>query len=328
MEADDRGADAVADPDAVLLVDGQMERGEQAAGVVQRVLALVLAVDARLGRIALRQMHDLALALVHRPDVAGARDDDALHLAELAVDGPAVRRRQRLAALDRSGRCSGWHSRSPRPCPARRSASPKPTPEQAAAGEAGGHRRQRLAVRGELRQVAVPQDGLVLRADDEVVADPGIALAVEHQLAAAAVAAAGELQRQHPGARGEAQVGHEGRGAHLLARGHRIEGIQQREQPVRLMRRVARDGLGHGQRVGGHGPGRRRCGGEQLRAGIRGDLRGAAGEQAGQRGEVRHASASASCSARPESSCHSRRWRGRRSSARCRRRCAAPAASP
>ena len=104
-------------------------------------------------------------------------------------------------------------------------------------------------------------------------------LAVDHQLAAAADAAAGELQRKHPRARREGEIGHEGRSAHLLAVRHRIERIQQGEDLVRLMRRIPGDGLGGRQCVGGHHAGRRGRRSEELGAGIGSDLRGATGEQ-------------------------------------------------
>src|SRR5262245_66537766 len=70
-----------------------------------------------------------------------------------------------------------------------------------AAGEAGGDRRERLAVRIELGGIALPQCISALPTDGEIVADPKVALAVEHRLAACAIAAAVELVRQSAGAR-------------------------------------------------------------------------------------------------------------------------------
>ena len=88
-----------------------------------------------------------------------------------------------------------------------------------------------------LRRVALPERVLPLPADGEVVADPEVALAVEHRLAAGAIAAAVELQRQHPGARREAQIRHVGHGEHRLARRDRVERLEQREQPLGLVPR-------------------------------------------------------------------------------------------
>ena len=82
----------------------------------------------------------------------------------------------------------------------------------ATTSEAGGDRRDWLAVRGELGRVTLPERVLALPAGRKVVPDPEVAFAVEHRLAARAVAAAVELNRQHPGTGRESQVGHEGHG--------------------------------------------------------------------------------------------------------------------
>ena len=104
--------------------------------------------------------------------------------------------------------------------------------------------------------------------DEEIVAAPGVALAVEHDFGAARVAAAGELQRQDPRTRREAQIGQERRCAQVLALRHRIERVQQREDAFRLVAHVVRDRDRRGQRVGWRlaiPPGR---GGEEAVAGI------------------------------------------------------------
>ena len=93
--------------------------------------------------------------------------------------------------------------------------------------------------------VALPCHSVVLPlpTDREVVADPEVALAVEHRLAARAIPAAVELERQHPGAGREVQVRHERHRAHRLARRDRIELVEQREESLGLVPRIARDRL-------------------------------------------------------------------------------------
>src|SRR5262245_65948959 len=59
-----------------------------------------------------------------------------------------------------------------------------------AAGEAGDDRRERLAVRVELGGVALPQCISALPTNCEIVADPKVALAVEHCLATGTIPAA------------------------------------------------------------------------------------------------------------------------------------------
>ena len=158
------------------------------------------------------------------PDVAAGRHDDALHFAELAAEIIAFGRRERLAARikQRDG------------VVAREAGHPglvmgvdgeaETGAQQAAAGEAGDGRRERRAVGGELREAAPPEGVLVLGADHEIIDDPGVALAVEHELAAAAQASAGELERQDPGARSKRQIRHERRGPQSgLARRDRVE---------------------------------------------------------------------------------------------------------
>ena len=88
--------DGVGNPDAVLLVDGESERPDEFAGVLQRIAGLVLAEELDLGRVALGKLHDLALDQVERPDISARRGDDALHLADLAVKVPPLGGRQRL----------------------------------------------------------------------------------------------------------------------------------------------------------------------------------------------------------------------------------------
>ena len=140
----------------------------------------------------------------------------------------------------------------------------------------------------ELGGVALPERVLPLPADREVVADPEVALAVEHRLAACAVAPAIELERQHPGAGRETQVGHEGHGPHGLALGDRIERVEQVEQPLGLIPRRLGYRLRRRQRVGRSAASRWRGGREELVASIRRHRRHASCQHVGQRREVGH----------------------------------------
>ena len=153
---------------------------------------VALANNPALGQIALREVDQLALRGPEGPNIAAGRDDDALHQPEPAVEGDAVRRRQRLAVLvehrDRMaavgrepGIVLGVDGRA------------EGAPFHPAAGKTGRYGRERLAVGGELGGVALPQRVLPLPADREVVADPEVALAVEHGLATRAIPAAVEL---------------------------------------------------------------------------------------------------------------------------------------
>ena len=79
-----------------------------------------------------------------------------------------------------------------------------------------------------------------------------------------------------------------GTGAHVLARRDRIERVEQSEEPLGLVPRIARDRLGRRQRVG-RGVALRRCRrSEELAACIGRHPRDATGEHVGQRGEVGH----------------------------------------
>src|SRR6516162_6656901 len=118
-----------------------------------------------------------------------------------------------------------------------------------------------MAVGGEFGGVALPQGVLPLPADREVVADPEIALAVEHRLAACAITPAVELERQHPRARREVEIRHVGYRAHRLVLRDRIEGRKQRKNTLRLIPGIARDRFGGGQRIAWRGSCRRRRGG-------------------------------------------------------------------
>src|SRR5262249_60740381 len=107
-----------------------------------------------------------------------------------------------------------------------------------AAGEAGGYRRERATVRSELGGVALPQHVTPLPTDREIIADPKIALAIEHSLTARAIAAAVELEWQNPSTRCVVEVRHEGNRSKGLALRYGIELIQ---QPKKAIGPVPRD---------------------------------------------------------------------------------------
>src|SRR5262249_9790040 len=101
--------------------------------------------------------------------------------------------------------------------------SSKGTALHPAAGEAGGDRREWPAVRVELGGAALPQCISALPTDCKIIATPKVALAVEHCLAACAITAAVELERQHPGARGVVEVRHERHRPQIPTFGDRIK---------------------------------------------------------------------------------------------------------
>ena len=144
---------AVGHPDPVLLVDAEVKwRPERLA----RLRAVALANDPALGQIALGEVDELALLDAEDPDIAAGRDDDPLHQPELAIEGDALRRRQRLAVLvehrDRLAAVGGEPGVVLGVDRRAEGAAFHP-----AAGKAGGDRRKRLAVRRELGGVALPQ---------------------------------------------------------------------------------------------------------------------------------------------------------------------------
>ena len=97
--------------------------------------------------------------------------------------------------------------------------------------------------------MTLPQAVLSLPTDGEIVADPEVALAVEHGLAARAIPAAVELERQDPGAGCPVEVRHERNRAQVLVLQDRVELVEQGEEPLRLVPGMERDGLGRRQRV-------------------------------------------------------------------------------
>src|SRR5215471_13656490 len=86
----------VRDPNPILLINGEVKWREER---LARLGAVAFADDPAFGPVALGEVQELALRGAERPHVAARRDDDALHQAELAVEGDALRRSQRLAVL-------------------------------------------------------------------------------------------------------------------------------------------------------------------------------------------------------------------------------------
>ena len=217
-----------------------MAEMERRAERLARLGAVALADDPALGQVALREEDELALLDAQNPHVAARRDDHPLHQPEPAAEGDALGRRQRLAALVEDGdRLAAVAGEPGVVVGVDRSAEGSAL--HAAADETRGDRRERAAVRRELGGVALPQRVRRLPADGEIVADPEVALAVERRLAARAIAAAIEFQRQHPGARRGVEIGHEGNRAQVLARRDGIEKVEQSEQPIRQIPGRARD---------------------------------------------------------------------------------------
>src|SRR5262249_34597315 len=136
--------------------------------------------------------------------------------------------------------------------------------------------------------IALPKFILSLPADGEVVADPEVAFAVEHGLAARTIATTVELERQHPGAGREVEVRHERNRSKVLALRYGIELIQQRKESLGTVPRVAGDRLRRCKRVARGGALRSRCRFEELAARVGRDLRHATRKDVGQRGEVGH----------------------------------------
>ena len=135
---------------------------------------------------------------------------------------------------------------------------------------------------------ALPERVLGLPADGEIVADPEVALAVEHRLATRAIPAAVELEGEYPCARREVQVRHEWNRPHRLALRNRIELVDQRKESLGLVPRITDDRFRRRERIGRRASFRRRRGREEFIARIRGHPCHASGEHVGQRGEVRH----------------------------------------
>src|SRR5208282_425492 len=77
-----------------LLVGGEREGQQELARIRQGIPTGVLAQKLALGRSALGETNDLRLERVGGPDVSAGRDDDALHLADLAAEIIALRRRE------------------------------------------------------------------------------------------------------------------------------------------------------------------------------------------------------------------------------------------
>src|SRR5215467_10373804 len=81
----------VRDPDPILLINGEVERCRER---LARLGTVAFADDPALGPVTLREIEELALRDAESPHVATRRGDDALHQAELAVEGDPLRWRQ------------------------------------------------------------------------------------------------------------------------------------------------------------------------------------------------------------------------------------------
>src|SRR5262249_6984366 len=147
-----------------------------------------LAHDAGLAQIALGEVDELVLLQTQDPHIAAGCDDDTLHQAQLAVEGDALRRGQRLASLVEHGNRVA-PLRGERGIVLSIDGRPEGTALHSAAGEASRDGRQRLAVRVEHGGIALPQRVLRLPANRKIVTDPEVALAIEHRLATRAIAA-------------------------------------------------------------------------------------------------------------------------------------------
>ena len=110
---------------------------------------------------------------------------------------------------------------------------------EAAAGKSYSHRRKRLAVRGDLRHVAIPQGVVALRSDDEIGAAPRVALAVEHHFGATGVTTTGELWRQSHALSAKLRYGMNGAGAVLAVQLDEL--IEEREDALRLVGHIVRN---------------------------------------------------------------------------------------
>src|SRR5262249_15343872 len=194
-------------------------------GIPERISRLIHEEKLHLLGIALWEIYDLGVLNVVRPDVAVGRDDDLLHQAELAAEGPALGWGERFAGLVELD--DGFAAVAGAPDVVLRvDRQSEADALDAAAGESGGRRRERLADRGALGKAAGPVRVLILRSDNHVVARPDVALAVDQQLAGRAQPAAGELQRQDPGAGRPGQIRHERSPPQVFPLWYRVEVVQ------------------------------------------------------------------------------------------------------
>src|SRR5271165_4383587 len=85
-EARHRVGAAISDPDPILLIHGEVERSLDLERTVHGFTVHSAPEDAPLCRVSLRQIDDLVLVIVERPDVAIWRGDDALHRTQLSAE--------------------------------------------------------------------------------------------------------------------------------------------------------------------------------------------------------------------------------------------------
>jgi hypothetical protein len=77
---------AIGDPDPILQIHGEVEGRLDLERAVHGFAVHGAAQDAPFRGVSLRQIGDLALLIIERPDVAIRRRDDALHLTELSAE--------------------------------------------------------------------------------------------------------------------------------------------------------------------------------------------------------------------------------------------------
>src|SRR5262252_10793713 len=116
--------------------------------------------------------------------------------------------------------------------------------------------------------MAIPKRILPLPAHGEIVADPQVAFAVEHRLAARAIAATVEFEGEYPCTRREIQIRHVWHRPQILALRERVELAEQRKESFGLVPGIAGNRLRCRQRVRGRIALWWRGGGEQLCARI------------------------------------------------------------
>src|SRR5215475_3838215 len=148
----------VRDPDPILLIDGEMKWPEER---LARLGAVAFADDPAPGPVTLGDVYELALRDAESPHVAARSGDDALHEAELAVEGDSFRRRQRLAVLVEHRNRLASIRRKPGVVFGVDRRAERGT-LHAAPGKPGGDRRQGFAVRIELGGIALPERVLPL----------------------------------------------------------------------------------------------------------------------------------------------------------------------
>src|SRR5262249_4374102 len=152
-KAGDVPGDRVRHPDAVLLIDGEVERSHER---LARLDVPTLAHDPAFRVVATREEQQLIFRYAERPDIPPRSYDDPWHQAGAAAEGDALRRCQWLAVLvehrDRLAAVAG----KPRVV-LRIDCCTEGAALHAAAGKASRNGREWLSIGIELSGVALPQ---------------------------------------------------------------------------------------------------------------------------------------------------------------------------